>query len=62
VSPIANEHTFVVVVSTHADPVRQNRSTAERTGGINSDNPDGLALLAKRLRQFVHQRTLAAAW
>jgi hypothetical protein len=43
----------------HANPVPQERTASERTGGVDCDDANALALRAKVSRQGVHQRTLA---
>ena len=47
------------VMRLHANAVAENRSSAERAGGIDRHNADGLALLAILARDLIDQRALA---
>ena len=55
----ANVDTGFGVMRLHANAVAKNRTAAERAGGIDRNNANGLALLAVFARHLVNQRALA---
>ena len=55
----ANVNARVRIMRLHADAVAQNCASAERAGGIDSNDADGLLLLTIFARDLIHQCALA---